>query len=139
MCVMIEFSIFFFFKETATTDIYAYGHTLSLHEALPISQKTAGYEGLLSMGRRFKSCRARQLSDFCRVYAMESRDPLLQAFLTNLAEAFRAQAMRPEATAAGGRIYGALQRPRPAGDALPGRRPVSTGHASARERTGTDV
>src|SRR3546814_11109368 len=96
MCVMIEFSIFFFFKETATTDIYAYGHTLSLHEALPISQKTAGYEGLLSMGRRFKSCRARQLSDFCRVYAMESRDPLLQDFLTNLAEAFRAQAMRPE-------------------------------------------
>src|SRR3546814_7533899 len=76
------------------------------------------------MGRRFKSCRARQLSDFCRVYAMESRDPLLQDFLTNLAEAFRAQAMRPEASAAVGRIYGALKTPRPAGAAVPRRRPV---------------
>src|SRR3546814_5997371 len=131
MCVMIEFSIFFFFKETATTDIYAYGHTLSLHEALPISQKTAGYEGLLSMGRRFKSCRARQLSDFCRVYAMESRDPLLQDFLTNLAEAFRAQAMRPEASAAVVRISGALKTPRPAGAAVHPRRPVSRPLANA--------
>src|SRR3546814_9378265 len=26
----------FFFNETATTDIYTYGHTLSLHDALPI-------------------------------------------------------------------------------------------------------
>src|SRR3546814_3939266 len=29
--------LFFFFKDTATTEIYTYGHTLSLHEALPIS------------------------------------------------------------------------------------------------------
>src|SRR3546814_8416923 len=27
---------FFFFNETATTEIYTYGHTLSLHDALPI-------------------------------------------------------------------------------------------------------
>src|SRR3546814_6804289 len=27
----------FFFKDTATTDIYTYWHTLSLHDALPIS------------------------------------------------------------------------------------------------------
>src|SRR3546814_6969746 len=27
----------FFFNETATTEIYTYGHTLSLHDALPIS------------------------------------------------------------------------------------------------------
>src|SRR3546814_20332782 len=26
----------FFFNETATTEIYTYGHTLSLHDALPI-------------------------------------------------------------------------------------------------------
>src|SRR3546814_16504032 len=26
-----------FFNDTATTDIYTYGHTLSLHDALPIS------------------------------------------------------------------------------------------------------
>src|SRR3546814_15068588 len=28
---------FFFFKDTATTEIYTYWHTLSLHDALPIS------------------------------------------------------------------------------------------------------
>src|SRR3546814_5755092 len=27
----------FFFNDTATTEIYTYGHTLSLHDALPIS------------------------------------------------------------------------------------------------------
>src|SRR3546814_498729 len=30
--------MFFFFNDTATTEIYTYGHTLSLHDALPISQ-----------------------------------------------------------------------------------------------------
>src|SRR3546814_13549019 len=29
---------FFFFNDTATTEIYTYGHTLSLHDALPISR-----------------------------------------------------------------------------------------------------
>src|SRR3546814_18421717 len=29
---------FFFFNYTATTEIYTYGHTLSLHDALPISK-----------------------------------------------------------------------------------------------------
>src|SRR3546814_14326866 len=28
-----------FFNDTATTEIYTYGHTLSLHDALPISAK----------------------------------------------------------------------------------------------------
>src|SRR3546814_20455806 len=28
--------ILFFFNDTATTEIYTYGHTLSLHDALPI-------------------------------------------------------------------------------------------------------
>src|SRR3546814_10578550 len=28
--------VFFFLKDTATTEIYTYGHTLSLHDALPI-------------------------------------------------------------------------------------------------------
>src|SRR3546814_3398826 len=28
--------LYFFFKDTATTEIYTYGHTLSLHDALPI-------------------------------------------------------------------------------------------------------
>src|SRR3546814_18926855 len=30
------FCFCFFFKYTATTEIYTYGHTLSLHDALPI-------------------------------------------------------------------------------------------------------
>src|SRR3546814_19031552 len=29
--------IVFFFNDTATTEIYTYGHTLALHDALPIS------------------------------------------------------------------------------------------------------
>src|SRR3546814_17796180 len=29
--------LFFFFTDSATTDIYTYSHTLSLHDALPIS------------------------------------------------------------------------------------------------------
>src|SRR3546814_20459082 len=31
----------FFFNDTATTEIYTYGHTLSLHDALPISGSEA--------------------------------------------------------------------------------------------------
>src|SRR3546814_14039661 len=30
---------FFFFNDTATTEIYTYRHTLSLHDALPISDR----------------------------------------------------------------------------------------------------
>src|SRR3546814_20250079 len=33
---------FFFFNDTATTEIYTYGHTLSLHDALPILGERAG-------------------------------------------------------------------------------------------------
>src|SRR3546814_10273418 len=34
--VMVVLIAFFFFNDTATTEIYTYGHTLSLHDALPI-------------------------------------------------------------------------------------------------------
>src|SRR3546814_15913851 len=33
ICVTVSF---FFFNDTATTQIYTYGHTLALHDALPI-------------------------------------------------------------------------------------------------------
>src|SRR3546814_5614572 len=33
----MTFVSFFFFNDTATTESYTYGHTLSLHDALPIS------------------------------------------------------------------------------------------------------
>src|SRR3546814_12156484 len=32
----VDYFLFFFFNDTATTEIYTYGHTLSLHDALPI-------------------------------------------------------------------------------------------------------
>src|SRR3546814_17462580 len=38
MCVGgVALHICFFFNDTATTEIYTYGHTLSRHDALPIS------------------------------------------------------------------------------------------------------
>src|SRR3546814_20422 len=36
---------FFFFKDTATTEIYTYWHTLSLHDALPILTGPARAKG----------------------------------------------------------------------------------------------
>src|SRR3546814_9039502 len=37
--------LLFFFNETATTEIYTYCHTLSLHDALPISSGVASVTG----------------------------------------------------------------------------------------------
>src|SRR3546814_2104420 len=39
MCLLYH-SPSFFFNDTATTGIYTYGHTLSLHDALPTSWRT---------------------------------------------------------------------------------------------------
>src|SRR3546814_12106425 len=39
-----DFVVFvFFFNDTATTEIYPYRHTLSLHDALPIFERSAGF------------------------------------------------------------------------------------------------
>src|SRR3546814_17009028 len=49
-CVVI-----FFFNDTATTDIYTYCHTLSLHDALPLSLRLladADAFGSLALSRR---------------------------------------------------------------------------------------
>ncbi len=56
--------------------------------------------------------------------AVPSRAPLLQDFLTSLADAFRAQAIRVEASTAIDKIYRALQVPCPAGAGVPQRRAV---------------
>src|SRR3546814_20243413 len=40
---MLDIILFFCSNETATTDIYPYGHTLSLHVALPISLDPRGH------------------------------------------------------------------------------------------------
>src|SRR3546814_11094021 len=42
----------FFFKHTATTEIYTYGHTLSLHDALPIWPTIARCAGAGSASMR---------------------------------------------------------------------------------------
>src|SRR3546814_19922429 len=42
----VLFDVFVFFNDTATTEIYTYGHTLSLHDALPIGQLQAGSQGI---------------------------------------------------------------------------------------------
>src|SRR3546814_10938680 len=36
LCLLIKYRLVFFFNDTATTEIYTYLHTLSLHYALPI-------------------------------------------------------------------------------------------------------
>src|SRR3546814_4946752 len=35
------YCVFFFFNDTSTTEFYTYSHTLSLHDALPISRTAA--------------------------------------------------------------------------------------------------
>src|SRR3546814_4421428 len=39
---MLFVFLFFFVNDTATTEIYTYRHTLSLHDALPISPRSIG-------------------------------------------------------------------------------------------------
>src|SRR3546814_18418889 len=41
----------FFFNDTAHTVIYTYGHTLSLHDALPIYPRPEGIAGAAGVGR----------------------------------------------------------------------------------------
>src|SRR3546814_20070121 len=41
-CIVWLLLFFFFFKLTATTEIYTYCHTLSLHDALPIYLRLSG-------------------------------------------------------------------------------------------------
>src|SRR3546814_14304732 len=43
LCVCLDIvSFVFFFKDTATTEFYTYGHPLSLHDALPFSNRSCG-------------------------------------------------------------------------------------------------
>src|SRR3546814_19422570 len=47
MCVLVIY--YFFFNDTSTTEIYTYGHTLSLHDALPIFKKLQEVIDLLNV------------------------------------------------------------------------------------------
>src|SRR3546814_9284073 len=50
---------FFFFNDTATTEIYTYGHTLSLHDALPSWRAATARRGRAYPGTAAPGCRAR--------------------------------------------------------------------------------
>src|SRR3546814_10023271 len=49
----------FFFNDTATTEIYTYGHTLSLHDALPISRFACIAGRRISLSTRTTLCPSR--------------------------------------------------------------------------------
>src|SRR3546814_12035316 len=59
MSFLYLFVSFFFFNDTATTEIYTYGHTLSLHDALPICHRAG------TLCRR-AACRAGNTAKTCR-------------------------------------------------------------------------
>src|SRR3546814_2572256 len=54
----MRYALFFFFNDTATTEIYTYLHTLSLHDALPILSTPFGDTKILSSAtpRASRSC-----------------------------------------------------------------------------------
>src|SRR3546814_17985369 len=52
-CPSILYESYLFFNDTATTEIYTYIHTLSLHDALPISTT---YSNCYSLGSQTRSC-----------------------------------------------------------------------------------
>src|SRR3546814_11703033 len=56
MCVDYVVLCVFFFNDTATTEIYTYLHTLSLHDALPISSRIFSSETVTKLRRRVLVC-----------------------------------------------------------------------------------
>src|SRR3546814_16183801 len=57
-------SVYFFFNDTATTEIYTYRHTLSLHDALPILLFERGTFG--RHGTENKAAVTRYARQFCK-------------------------------------------------------------------------
>src|SRR2546429_7166315 len=55
MYAVVSFHVFFFFNDTATTEIY----TLSLHDALPISRPSAARQRAHGEPARDRACRRR--------------------------------------------------------------------------------
>src|SRR3546814_18532339 len=63
VCCFVRF--FFFFNDTATTEIYTYGHTLSLHDALPISTRAANAPRPRPRPQQCQQGAARSKSECC--------------------------------------------------------------------------
>src|SRR3546814_3084271 len=65
--------ILFFFNDTATTEIYTYLHTLSLHDALPISSARQGRQVRSIQPVRQMAARRRQCPVFRRLGEISRR------------------------------------------------------------------
>src|SRR3546814_20916853 len=62
--------LIYFFNDTATTEIYTYLHTLSLHDALPICSRHAPTD---APGRRASNLVRRQIRRRSSTHGVESR------------------------------------------------------------------
>src|SRR5213075_645310 len=94
------FLIFFFFNDTATTEIYTTRHTLSLHDALPISyavQHPGGNHGFLSRSRSASSLRRRRSSSSLRFLSETSWVRSSSGEPSNTFSTRRRNALRPAA------------------------------------------
>jgi len=75
---------FFFFNDTATTEIY----TLSLHDALPISRDAAGLAALLATAfedAKFRAALGRQCAARRPLFSPAAEARALQRLVTQLA------------------------------------------------------
>src|SRR5213076_1081142 len=68
---------FFFFNDTATTEIYTVGNTLSLHDALPISHTPDVVDPCGRFGRRGHPDLEQQVRRILDVVLDASRDPVV--------------------------------------------------------------
>src|SRR3546814_11059232 len=77
MCSVVScVFVFCFFNDTATTEIYTYGHTLSLHDALPIWEEEEPGASLLEDRLGFFALVARQVVEDHDVARIERRREL---------------------------------------------------------------
>src|SRR5213079_3755103 len=58
--LFLQFVCFFFFKHTATTEIYTTTDTLSLHDALPILGELGAHVGNRGVGQRHRQQRSEE-------------------------------------------------------------------------------
>src|SRR3546814_12527309 len=77
--MLIVCLVSFFFNDTATTEIYTYGHTLALHDALPI----------------WPACFRQKTDDADRPRAKRRAKPRLARFLHLIGQANRTEGDQP--------------------------------------------
>src|SRR3546814_9250761 len=55
--------VYLFFNDTSTTEIYTYGHTLSLHDALPISRRHGDFDLVVDTAADRRAAERRIIAD----------------------------------------------------------------------------